>query len=55
MAKQTAACRRVRKKRRKKRKNLPVCRKDWDEHVAELRKGEFARRYRMSQENLIFY
>ena len=40
--------------RKKKRKNLPVCRKDWDSHVAELRAGEFQRRYRMSIEKFNF-
>ena len=34
----------------KTRQNLPVFRISWADHVAQLRKGEFKRRYRMSKE-----
>ena len=36
--------------RKYKQKNLPVFRKDWDEHVLSLRGEEFERRYLMPQE-----
>lgn len=39
---------------RKKRKNLPIYRTDWETHMATLRRDEFARRYRMPEERFNF-
>ena len=36
-------------RQRSRRKNLPVVRTDWDDHLKTLRAGEFERRYRMDE------
>ena len=41
-------------KDRKQRWNIKRSVKTWDEHLAELRPGEFKKRYRMSQDEFNF-